>query len=67
MTNGKNRNTGSGNRRQDSSPGAIRDQKIIEELRQKYNVNKPEELKQLYGLLNSGQIRFETQLGQQFD
>lgn len=67
MTNGKNSNTGSGNRRQDSSPGAIRDQKTIEGLRQKYNINKPEELKQLYGLLNSGQIRFETQLGQQFD
>lgn len=67
MTNGKNRNTGSGNRRQDSSPGAIRDQKTIAGLRQKYNVSKPEELKQLYGLLNSGQIRFETQLGQQFD
>lgn len=67
MTNGKNRNTGSGNRRQDSSPGAIRDQKTIEGLRQKYDINKPEELKQLYGLLNSGQIKFESQLGQQFD
>lgn len=67
MANGKNSNTGSGNRRQDSSPGAIRDQKTIEGLRQKYNINKPEELKQLYGLLNSGQIRFETQIGQQFD
>lgn len=67
MANAKNSNTGSGNRRQDSSPGAIRDQKTIEGLRQKYNINKPEELKQLYGLLNSGQIRFETQIGQQFD
>ncbi len=67
MTNGKNRNTGSGNRRQDSSPGAIRDQKTIDGLRQKYDINKPEELKQLYGLLNSGQIKFESQIGQQFD
>lgn len=67
MTNGKNRNTGSGNRRQDRSPGAIRDQKTIDGLRQKYDINKPEELKQLYGLLNSGQIKFESQLGQQFD
>lgn len=67
MANGQSRSTASGNRRQDSSPGAVRDKKLIEELRQKYNIHKPEELKQLYGLLNSGQIRFETQLGQQFD
>lgn len=67
MANGKNSYAGSGNRRQDSSPGAIRDQKTIDGLRQKYDINKPEELKQLYGLLNSGQIKFESQIGQQFD
>ncbi len=67
MANGQNRNAGSGNRRQDSSPEAMRDKKTIEELRQKYNINKPDDLRQLYGLLNSGQVRFETQLGQQFD
>lgn len=67
MMNGQNRNTGSGNRRQDSSPGAVRDKKIIEGLREKYNIEKPEDLKQLYGLLNTGKIRFETQVGQQFD
>ncbi len=67
MANGQNRNAGSGNRRQDSSPEAMRDKKTIEELRQKYNINKPDDLRQLYGLLNSGQVRFETHLGQQFD
>lgn len=66
MANVQNRTTGSGNRR-DSSPEAIRDKKKIEELRQKYDIAKPEELKQLYGLLNSGQIKFESQLGHQFD
>lgn len=67
MADVQNRSTGPGNRRQDSSPGAVRDKKKIEELRQKYNINKPEDLKQLYGLLNSGQLKFESQLGQQFD
>lgn len=67
MANGQSKNAASGNRRQDSSPGAVRDRKLIEELEKKYNIRQPEDLKQLYGLLNTGQIRFETQLGQQFD
>lgn len=67
MANVQNKSTGPGNRRQDSSPGAIRDKKKIEELKQKYNIDKPEDLKQVYGLLNSGQLKFESQLGQQFD
>lgn len=67
MANGQSKNAASGIRRQDSSPGAVRDKKIIEELKKKYNIRQPEDLKQLYGLLNTGQIRFETQLGQQFD
>lgn len=67
MANGQSKNAASGIRRQDSSPGAVRDKKIIEELKKKYNIRQLEDLKQLYGLLNTGQIRFETQLGQQFD
>ena len=46
---------------------ALRDQKKINAIRARINLNDPKELFKLYGVLQSGSYRFETQLGRDFD
>lgn len=67
MAEKKTQGTYTGKSKVDSSPAALRDKKKIEQLKNKYDINDPEGLRHLYRDLNSGQIRFETQIGQQFD
>ncbi len=46
---------------------ALRDQKKIDTIRSQTNLNDPEQLYDLFGRLQSGAYRFETQIGTDFD
>ena len=46
---------------------ALRDQKKIEAIKSKVNLNDPKQLYKLFGELKSGSYRFETPVGNDFD
>jgi len=46
---------------------ALRDQRIIKDLMNEYDVNKKADIDRLYAILQSGKIRFESSLGNHFD
>lgn len=58
---------GSNTRLREYSPETLRDQEKITQLKKQYDMNHPEELRELYRILNSGQVRFESRVGQEFD
>ena len=45
----------------------LRDQKKIEEIKNQYNLNNPEQVFELYRQMEAGLIHFETILGTDFD
>ena len=67
MTRESMQSRGSNTRSREYSPETLRDQEKINQLKKQYDMNHPEELRELYRILNSGQVRFESRVGQEFD